>query len=121
MEPKRKLALDVCVKLGLDNRSLETIFLKMWRNVQAGGGYRLTQSGHEWMQELGVKGHLIRMPLADTYTGYQSGHMLLKLDRYLPVPYYLQHQKLYVYDESYATQLLLYAGDLKAFFDANSI
>lgn len=120
MEPRRKLALDVCLRLGLGERSFDSVFIQMWRNIRDDGGFRLTDQGYEWLTELGLKSYLIPLPKDTVDDDIRSGNMLLGLDRKLKAPYHLKGKKLSIFDDSISTQLLLCGGDLKLFFDANS-
>ena len=116
MDLKRKLALDACLSLGLTENSFDTVYLHMWRNIREDGGYRLTERGYEWLNELGLKAYTIKLENDNVKTG----NILLGLDRHLKAPYFLKNGKLSIFDDSISTQLLLYGGDIKAYIDANS-
>lgn len=116
MNPKHKLALDICIAQGLTERNLENVYVQMWRNIRPEGGMRLTNQGHEWLRELGIKPYIINL----TDETIQSGSILLGLDRYLKAPYHLKGKRLSIFDSNFSTQLLLYGGDLKAYLDATS-
>jgi hypothetical protein len=120
MELKRKLALDICLTLGLSERSFDSVYLHMWRNIREDGGYRLTERGLEWLIELGLKPYTIKLDYVNHKTNSTTGNILLGLDRHLKAPYFLKNNKLSIFDDSISTQLLLYGGDIKAYIDANS-
>jgi len=120
MDLKRKLAFDVCSYLGLTDNSFDSVYLNMWRNIREDGGYRLTERGHEWLNELGLKCHTIKLDYDSHKTNVTTGNILLGLDRHLKAPYFLKGGKLSIFDDSISTQLLLYGGDIKAYIEANS-
>lgn len=117
MELRRKLALDVCLGLGLGERSFDTVFVQMWRNIRDNGGFRLTDQGNEWLRELGMKSYVIPLPAENG--SVHTGSILLGLDRKLKAPYHLKNKRLSIFDDSISVQLLLFGGDLKAYIDAN--
>ena len=120
MDLRRKLALDVCLNLGLGERSFDTVFVQMWRNIRDDGGYRLTDQGNEWLRELGMKSYVIPLPPDNSLTAsLHTGSILLGLDRKLKAPYHLKNKRLSIFDDSISVQLLLFGGDLKAYIDAN--
>lgn len=119
MELKRKLAFDVCTSLGLTENSFDSIYIHMWRNIREDGGYRLTERGFEWLNELGLKAHTIKLDQTQHKAQVTTGSILLGLDRHLKAPYFLKSGKLNIFDDSISTQLLLYGGDIKAYIDAN--
>jgi hypothetical protein len=120
MEPRRKFALDVCLNLGLGERSFDSVFIQMWRNIRDDGGFRLTDQGAEWLTELGIKSYVIPLPKETVDDDIRSGSILLGLDRKLKAPYHLRGKRLSIFDDNISTQLLLFGGDLKLFFEANS-
>lgn len=121
MELKRKLALDVCMSLGLGERSFDSVYLNMWRNIREDGGYRLTDNGHTWLTEVGMKAYTIPLPKeANQLPTLRTGNALLSLDRHLKAPYHIKNNKLSIFDDDISAQLLLYGGDIKAYFEANT-
>lgn len=121
MELKRKLALDVCMTLGLSERSFDSIYLNMWRNIREEGGYRLTDFGHQWLTEIGMKSYTIPLPKdANQYPTIKTGNVLLSMDRFLKAPYHIKNNKLSIFDDNISAQLILYGGDLKAYFEATA-
>lgn len=120
MDLRRKLALDTCLNLGLGERSFDTVFVQMWRNIREDGGYRLTDQGNEWLRELGMKSYVIPLPNDNSMAqSLHTGSLLLGLDRKLKAPYHLKNRRLSIFDDSISVQLLLYGGDLKSYLDAN--
>lgn len=121
MNLRHKLALDICLNLGLGENSFYSVFIQMWRNIRDDGGYRLTDQGNEWLKELGMKAYVIPMQDdAHSTESLRTGNILLGLDRKLNAPYHLKGKKLSIYDDNISAQLILYGGDLKAYIDANS-
>jgi len=120
MELKRKLALDVCLNLGLAENSFDSIYINMWRNIREDGGYRLTERGYEWLSDLGLKPYCIKLDYDTHKTHVTTGNILLGLDRHLKAPYFLKNGKLNIFDDSISAQLLLYGGDIKSYIEANS-
>ena len=119
MELKRKLALDVCIAQGLGERSFDTVYVNMWRNIREDGGFRLTDFGHQWLIEIGMKAYVIPLPKeANQFPTIRTGNALLSLDRHLRAPYHIKNTKLSIFDDNISAQLLLYGGDLKAYFEA---
>jgi len=122
MELKRKLALDVCLNLGLTENSFDSIYLNMWRNIREDGGFRLTERGFEWLTEIGIKSYTISLDKKgnNQLHDIKTGNILLGMDRNLKVPYHIKNNKLSIFDDNISTQILLYGGDLKAYIDAIS-
>lgn len=116
MNLKHKLALDICYAMGLGERSLDSVYCNMWRNIRPDGGMRLTNQGNEWLREMKIKPYTIQL----TDETIQSGAILLGLDRFLKAPYFLKGKRLSIFDDNFSTQLLLYGGDLKTYLDAVS-
>lgn len=121
MDPKRKIAFDVCTSLGLSDNSFDTIYINMWRNIREDGGYRLTEKGFEWLNEMGLKCYTITLSTnPHSSPDIKTGNILLSLDRQLKAPYFIKNNKLSIFDDSICTQLILYGGDIKAYLEATA-
>lgn len=118
MKLKHKLALQICEYHGLPQNKFDGIYLRMWHNYQEQGGFRLTDDGLMWMQEIGMK--YFDIPIKNLQTTGITGNIILGLDRHLRAPYHLKLRRLRVFDENFSTQLMLYDGDITAFVEANS-
>ena len=104
--------------LATDEKSLKTYKKHWWVNPRDKdqGGLRLTDEGWIKVEESGIKCHKIKL----TTKPEKTNQNIIKLDRYLDCPWYLNKNYIYVYTERVAVQLVLFSGNLQKFIDAKS-
>lgn len=114
MNKKHDFVFQICERHGLGTNNFYDTYLKMWQNPQKNGGFRLTETGYKWLCELEIKNYAIPVKSEVGITA----NIILGLDRFLLAPYYMKSNKLYIFDDNFSTQLLLYDGNLDAFIKA---
>lgn len=114
---KRKLAFDWYQQLPGRSTSFDEFYSAVWQNIRDNGGMRLTPYGILILQAINYEKWGIKVKNTP-----KNGLILVQMDKYLDSPYYTDGRKnlLVVYDESIATQLILYDGDLAAYLNAFS-
>ena len=120
MSLKSEMTVKIAELLGLatDEKSLKTYKKKWWANSRDKdqGGLRLTDEGWIKVEESGIKCHKIKL----TSKPEKTNQNIIRLDRYLDGPWYLNKNYIYVYTERVAVQLVLFSGNLQKFIDAKS-
>lgn len=120
MSLKSELTLKVAELTGLatDEKSLKTYKKHWWTNPREKdqGGLRLTEEGWIIVEQSGIKCHKIKL----TSKIENTNQNLIKMDRYMDCPWYLDKKYIYVYTEKVAVQLILFSGNLQKFIDSKS-
>lgn len=116
MRSKRQLTLDWCVQSGMEQGLWESLHNRIWRNIRADGGYRLTPFGRDFLADLDLRSWNIK--IKNTHTN--TGAIMIAMDRFLESPYFVDTKgaTITLYDGDLATQILLYDGDLGLFLGA---
>jgi hypothetical protein len=119
MKLKHQLTVKVYQHLQ-DNKNItiDDLFVSIWKNTNYTNGMALTKLGLEYFVNLlDLKQWKFSIP------DITSGDVVM-MDRYMIYPYYLvsqktkTHKNLIIFDESTATQLVLYNNDIKLFLSA---
>ena len=94
----------------------ESLHNRIWRNIRADGGYRLTPFGRDFLADLDLRSWNIK--IKNTHTN--TGAIMIAMDRFLESPYFVDTKgaTITLYDGNLATQILLYDGDLGLFLGA---
>lgn len=93
----------------------DDLFKAIWKNTSTNGGMALTSLGCEYFI------NLLELEYWDFAVETNTSATILMMERYMTTPYYLtmgkskNHRNLILFDESVATQLILYGNDLKSF------
>lgn len=110
---KRELTKKFLEELGLDTstKSVRQYHTLWWMNPRTSkaNGYRLTDQGFEMM--------LVNLKLTDYDVVFPTdlewnSQLILRLDRYLESPYYINKKRITVFREKTAIELVLFGGDL---------
>lgn len=101
-----------------NHRGIDDLFKAVWKNTSLTGGMALTSLGTEYFI------NLLNLQHWDFSVSTTTSADILMMERYMPSPYYLTpgksktHKNLILFDETVATQLILYNNDLKLFLRA---
>ena len=100
------------------NTTIDELFVSIWKNTTYTNGMALTKLGLEYFVDLlDLEQWKVSIP------EITSGDFVM-MDRYMSYPYYFvqkktkTHKNLVLFDESTATQLVLYNNDIKLFLSA---
>jgi len=94
-----------------DREDLDQALRTWYRNIRAGGGFRLTDIGHQALQRAGIQSWRLDIKFRDiTRAG------ILALDRQMKWPYYIdtRNRRLIMFGSSEAMMLTLY-GDVNRY------
>lgn len=113
---KRELTKRFLEELGLDTstKSVRQYHTLWWMNPRTShnNGYRLTERGFEMMMvnlQLAHYDVLFPEPIEwDT-------RLILRLDKHLDSPYYINKKSITVFKEKTAVELVLFGGDIKKY------
>ena len=123
MNPKHRLTVAVWNALRdpdillhrFNHEGIDKLFKAMWKNPSVSGGMALTSLGCEYFI------NLLDLQHWSFAVETNTSATILMMERYMTTPYYLtmgkskNHRNLILFDESVATQLILYGNDLKSF------
>jgi hypothetical protein len=115
MNQKIEIIKYVLGALGKSND--ETYSKKMlpafWVNTRqkSKGGLRLTESGHNWMQEADIKCYKIDLPKEIDWTN----RLIIQLDQFIDSPFFITKKAIFVYNEKMAVQLVLFSGNIQKY------
>ena len=108
------------------NMPIDKLHWKVWKRPYGPHGYRLTEFGYMSMDNI-LKIQCWKIPLTITNKRINSQD-ILRLDRYLTSPFFISAKynpkskenpyTFFTFDESIASQLLLYGSDLKYYLQA---
>jgi hypothetical protein len=94
---------------------IDDLFKAIWKNTSVSGGMALTSLGCEYFI------NLLELEYWSFAVETNTSATILMMERYMTTPYHLtmgkskNHRNLILFDESVATQLILYGNDLKSF------
>lgn len=97
---------------------IDDLFKSIWKNTSHSNGMALTALGVEYLI------NLLDLQHWDFSVAATTSADILMMERYMTSPYYLtvgkskNHRNLILFDETVATQLILYNNDLKLFLRA---
>ena len=96
----------------LDSPGPDELFKTIWKNTSHNNGLALTATGLEYFIKL------LQLEHWDFAVETNTSATILMMERYMTSPYYLtmgkgtKHKKLILFDESVATQLILYGNEI---------
>ena len=119
MNLKYQLTVKIFQQLNdTEKTTIDNLFLSVWKNTNHTNGLALTKPGLNYLVEsLDLKQWKFSIP------EITSGDVVM-MDRYMIYPYYLvskktkTHKNLIIFDESTATQLVLYNNNLRLLLSA---
>lgn len=84
-----------------------------WKNtrIKEEGGLRLTDSGYEMLNEIGIATYDVPYPPDMLLTS----QIIIFLDKFIDCPYYLTPKSIIVTHEKKAVELTLFSGDLRKY------
>ena len=84
-----------------------------WQNTRNKdtGGLRLTETGYEMLQEIGLATYDVPYPKDMPLTT----QVIIFLDQFIDCPYYLTNRSITVTNEKKAVELTLFSGDLRKY------
>lgn len=87
---------------------------QIWKNLSQARSMQTTELGY-YLVRYGLE-----RPCWDFELEEISGYDILKLDRYMQTPFYLDSKKrmLCIFDDAVAAQLMIYGNDVRSFLDA---
>lgn len=102
------------LELPKDPKSVRKFHRVIWLNPRstAGTSLRLSEEGYSlFINQLELQQYAIDIPKDVEWTS----ELLLRLDRYLESPYYIQKKGLVVFREKTAIELILFGGDIQKY------
>lgn len=122
MNLKHRLTVEVFQHLknnnNADYHTVDELFVSIWKNTSHTKGLALTKVGLDYLVN-SLELQQWKFSMSDVTSGD-----FVMMDRYMSYPYYLvpkktkTHKNLVLFDESTATQLVLYSNDLKLLLHA---
>lgn len=105
-------------KLGLDPKKIKQYHAAWWVNPRGKttGGFRLTEFGYKSFKALDIEEFKVDLDQKIEWTS----KMVLQLDHFVDVPFYLDTDAIYVFDSNMAIQLILFSGNLQKFGQARA-
>lgn len=90
----------------------------IWQNprFKNKGGLRLTKKGFELFFKSNIKYFEIK---SEEYNLIQDNKFILWLDHHFDFPFYIATQKIFVFDEHTAVQLVLFSGNIQNYYKAH--
>lgn len=99
---------------------IEQAFIRLWHNVIANSGLRLTHEGYLILtQDIGL--HSYDISIQDVKL---TNKFYLDLDRYIKTPYYINIRKpkrITLFDQKMHFALTMYGGDFEKFCNAHKL
>lgn len=117
---KRQIITDGLIeKLGLDPAKRHMYHSAWWINPRrkTTGGFRLTENGYNAFKQLDIEEFKVDLDEKIEWTS----QMVLQMDHFVDVPFYLTPETIYVFDSKMAMQLILYAGNLQKYGKARAL
>jgi hypothetical protein len=102
------------LSLPIDPKSVRKYNRLWWRNPRTtkNNGFRLTDEGFEvFTKQMDLTKYEIDYPKEVEW----SNELILRLDKYLESPYYLQKKNIVIFREKTAIELILYGGDIQKY------
>lgn len=121
MTQKAKITEYIMEELGLElNPKNIKVYTKLWwKSVRqkTKGGLWLTEKGFEAFLKADIKNYQIKFeqPLLNF-----ENKFIIWLDNSIDCPFFLTHKEIFVFEEKTAVQMILFSGDLKMLFKANT-
>ena len=119
MNLKYQLTVKILQQLNdTEKPAIDDLFLTVWKNTSHANGLALTKTGLNYLVDL-LNLEQWKFSIPDITSGD-----VVMMDRYMIYPYYFvsqktnTHKNLIIFDESTATQLLLYNNNLRLLLSA---
>lgn len=121
MNQKAKITEYIIKELGLDlsPKNIKVYTNLWWKSSRhkAKGGLWLTEKGFEAFLKAGIKNYQIKFnePI-DIF----ENKFIIWLDNAIDCPFFLTRKEIHVFAEKTAVQMILFSGDLKLLYKANT-
>jgi hypothetical protein len=96
-----------------DDEYVKKMLPAFWQNPRTkdSGGFRLTESGYNWLKTADIKEYKIDLPAEIKWTN----QLIIWLDHYIDCPFYITKKSIFVFGERMAVQLVLFSGDIQKY------
>jgi hypothetical protein len=96
-----------------DDAYVKKMFPAFWMNPRqkSKGGFRLTDSGWDWLKEADIKYYQIDIPKEVEW----NNQLIIWLDQMIDCPFYLTKKSIFVFGERMAVQLVLFSGNIQKY------
>lgn len=116
MDYKVVLTKQFLEQLGLpsDDATIAKYLFIWWQNPRKEGasGLKLREEGFLTLTtKLNIKAYPIRFPKETVWTS----QLIVRLNKFIDCPYYIDKKEIYVFSERMAIQLVLFSGDITKF------
>lgn len=118
MNQKFELTKYLLGHLGKDTsiKNIKKYIPVFWVNprIKDKGGLRLTQQGFEALLSADIKSYELKFedPI------FWTNELVIWIDQNLDCPFYITNQKIWVFGEKMAVQLVLFSGNIQKFYRA---
>lgn len=121
MNQKVELTKYIINTLGLrspNEKNFKSWLHIIWQNprLKLKGGFRLTQQGFDLFSKSDIKCFEIK---SEKDNFIQDNKFILWLDNHFNSPFYITRNKIYVFDEHLAVQLVLFSGNIEDYYQAH--
>lgn len=98
------------LKLPSDEKRIKKSIIAWWSNprTKQKGGLRLTPAGFEAFQKAKIRLFEVKLETPIVYTN----EMILWLDNQIHCPFFLEKNKIFIFGEKMAVQLVLFSGNI---------
>lgn len=123
MDQKIQLTKTFLDQLGIEHtkKNISAWHHTWWQNPRKNKnfGFRLTERGLEdFESKLNLKSYKITYPKPiETF----SSQLILRLDKFIDSPFYLDHRYITVFKERIAIELILFGGDLPKYIESKHL
>lgn len=121
MNPKAKITEFIMQDLGIESspKNIKTYTKLWWKSTRQKpkGGLWLTEKGFEAFLQAGIKNYQIKFN--EPIDSFES-KFIIWLDNSIECPFFLTRQEIHVFGEKTAVQMILFSGDLKMLYKANT-
>ena len=106
--------------LGMEvtDKNLKKCIVIFWKNIRnkSSGGLQLTPAGFQALKNAGIKDYRVQLEKPVLYTN----QLIIWLDQFIECPWYVDNKDIYVFDEKFAVQLVLFSGNIERFSAAKA-
>ena len=121
MNQKDKITSIILNELSIENNpaNFNKYFKLWWQNPRSKktGGLRLTELGFMALEKAEIKSYKIKF---DNPIEIFENKFIIWLDNSINCPFFITPKEIYVFGEKTAVQMILFSGDLKMLYKANT-
>lgn len=104
--------------VAFDKKHLTDYKIAWWFNTRHDNkGFRLTDAGLAALRRVKFTAYNVELKPDTKFTN----QLILRLDTFIECPYYLEKNKIIVFDDKMAVQLMLFSGDIKQYSDVKQM